>query len=55
MTSEQKSFEEGGERSVDVQRKYGRDILVGTNDDDRTLRAVDAAQVEDVGAILEVG
>ena len=54
-TIEQESAEEGGEFVVRVQRQHVRDVLVRTDDDHRTLRAVDAAQIEDVGAVLEVG
>ena len=54
-TVEQESSEEGGEFVVRVQRQHVRNVLVRTNDDHRPLLAVDAAQVEDVGAVLEVG
>ena len=52
---EQESSEEGREFVVRVQRQYVRNVLVRTDDDHRAPLAVDAAQVEDVGTVLEVG
>ena len=55
LTIEQESSEVRREFVVRVQREYVRNVLVGTDDDDRALIAVDATQVEDVAAVLEVG
>ena len=55
VTVEQKPLEEGGELVVRIERQHVRDVLVRTNDDHRPRLAVDAAQIEDVGAVLEIG
>src|SRR5215212_4034493 len=52
---EHESPEEGGEFVVRVEREHVCNMLVRTNDDNRTVLPVDAAQVEDVLAVLEVG
>mgnify|MGYP006894058779 CR=1 FL=1 len=35
-------------------RQDMRDVLIGTHHDQRPLRPVDAAQIEDVGTVLEI-
>src|SRR5207244_2900956 len=55
LTIEQESSEERCEFVVRVQREYVRNVLVGADNDNRALLTVDAAQLEDVGTVLEVG
>jgi hypothetical protein len=54
-TIEQNAPEEGGEFVVRVEGQHVRDVLVRPDDHQRPFLAVDAAQIEDVGAVLEVG
>src|SRR3954454_6315211 len=53
--SEHETTEVGGDFVVRVEREHVRNILVWTNDDHRPTLAIDAAEVEDVWAVLEVG
>ena len=53
-TIQHESSEKGGELVVRVEREYVRNVLIGSDDHHRTLRTVDAAQNEDVRAVLEV-
>src|SRR6266481_9935540 len=55
LTIEQESSEVRREFVVRVQREYVRNVLVGADNDNRALLTVDAAQLEDVGTVLEVG
>src|SRR6266478_2278866 len=55
LTIEQESSEVCREFVVRVQREYVRNVLVGADNDNRALLTVDAAQLEDVGTVLEVG
>ena len=52
---EQEPSEESGELVVRIEREHVCDVLIGTNDDHRTVRAIDAAQIEDVAAVAQVG
>src|SRR5260370_32066988 len=54
LTIEQESSGERCEFGVRVQREYVRNVLVGADNDNRPLPTVDAAQLEDVGTVLEV-
>src|SRR5260370_40407470 len=55
LTIEQESAEVRREFVVRVKREYVRNVLVGADNDNRALLTVDAAQLEDVGTVLEVG
>src|SRR5258705_13791137 len=55
LTIEQESSEVRREFVVRVQREYVRNVLVGADNDNRALLTVDAAQLEDVGTVLEFG
>src|SRR5260370_7285906 len=55
LTIEQESSEVRREFVVRVQREYVRNVLVGADNDNRALLTVDAAQLEDIGTVLEVG
>src|SRR5258708_12424433 len=55
LTIEQESSEVCREFVVRVQREYVRNVLVGADNDNRALLTVDAAQLEDIGTVLEVG
>src|SRR5258708_17032911 len=55
LTIEQESSEVRREFAGRVKREYVRNVLVGADKDNRALLTVDAAQLEDVGSVLEFG
>src|SRR4029079_3671183 len=52
---ELKRCEKSAELVVRVEREHVCDIMIGTYDDDRATLAIDAAHVENVRPVLEVG
>lgn len=55
MPFDQELAEEGRDVVVRIRRQHVRHVLVGADNDHCPLGAVDAAQVEDVGTVLQVG